>query len=49
MLSIDLGKVNSAYALIDREYQVLEWNAFDVCWPKPYKPEHLYCSVSKTN
>ena len=45
VISIDLGKVNSAYALIDSNYQVLEWRMLNLEWPQPFSLEGSYDNV----
>ena len=38
ILSVDLGRVNSAYALIDDKLAVHQWKKVDLGMPKPYSP-----------
>lgn len=47
VMSIDLGKINSAYTLIDSGYRVLKWKMMDFTWPKTFSPENLYNNVRR--
>ena len=48
ILSIDLGKVNAAYALVDQRYRVQGWSMLDLTLPTPYSPRDCYENVSAT-
>ena len=46
ILSVDLGVVNSAYALLDNDLTLHKWTKVDLGMPKPYSPTICCDNVS---
>ena len=45
-LSVDIGTVNSAYALLDNNLTLHKWAKVDLGLPKPYSPSICCDNVS---
>lgn len=45
ILSLDLGVVNSAYALLDNNFTIKSWTKVDFQMPKPYSPASCFENV----